>query len=349
MIGSAKGFAALLVKHCRSLGHSQDISTFHCIVHQEVLCAKAAGMADVMSVTVKLVNTILARPLNHRLFRELCEVAEADYGDLLYHTEVRWLSRGNVLKRVFALREEIVAFIRERGLTGFDSFTDETWLCRLAFLTDISSHLNDLNTQLQGRNKLITCMESSVRAFCVKLQLWEKQLRDGNYSYFPYLSQCDSALIDTDECLSVLTSVKGQFSSRFSDVRAQLEKVKIVTTPFEVSVDDLPSEIQMEMIELQASDFLLSKFKSASGLPEFYKQLPCEQFPGLLSRARRVFAIFGSTYACEQLFSQMKFCKNRLRSRLTNEHLNDVLLLSCSSQKPDIKAIASDKQHQISH
>ncbi|KAG0719802.1 General transcription factor II-I repeat domain-containing protein 2 [Chionoecetes opilio] len=33
MVGSTKGFASLLTKHCRDLGHQQDIVRFHCIVH----------------------------------------------------------------------------------------------------------------------------------------------------------------------------------------------------------------------------------------------------------------------------------------------------------------------------
>ena len=141
----------------------------HCLIHQESLYAKSVGMKDVMSVVVKLVNAVLARPLNRRIFKRICEAAEADYGDLLYHTEVRWLSRGNVLKCVFALHHKIVAFVSERGLKGFESFSDEVWLCRLSFLTDISSHLNELNLKLQGRDVLITNMEAHVQAFEIKL------------------------------------------------------------------------------------------------------------------------------------------------------------------------------------
>ena len=205
MVGSTKGLSQLLINHCRALGCTQEIRKVHCLIHQESLCAKSVGMKDIMSVVVKLVNTVLARPLNHRIFKCMCEAAEADYGDLLYHTEVRWLSRGNVLKCVFALRHEIVAFVSGRGLKGFKSFSDEVWLCRFGFLTDTSSHLNELNLKLQGRDVLITNMEAHVRAFETKLILWEKQLRKGDYVHFPHLGQCDAALVDSEECTSVLS------------------------------------------------------------------------------------------------------------------------------------------------
>ena len=119
MVGSTKGLSQLLIDHCRALGCAQEIHKVHCLIHQESLCAKSVGMKDIMSVVVKLVNAVLARPLNHRIFKRMFEAAEADYDDLLYHTEIRWLSRGNALKRVFALRHEIVAFVSERGLRKF--------------------------------------------------------------------------------------------------------------------------------------------------------------------------------------------------------------------------------------
>ena len=42
----------------------------------------------------------------------------------------------------------LVSFVSERGLKGFQKFSDEVWLCRFCFFTDISSHLNELNLKL---------------------------------------------------------------------------------------------------------------------------------------------------------------------------------------------------------
>ena len=65
------------------------------------------------------------------------ESVEAGDGDL-YHTEVQWLIRDNVLKRI---RHEIVTFINEKDLKNFHQFSCGSWLCQLAFLTDISLYL----------------------------------------------------------------------------------------------------------------------------------------------------------------------------------------------------------------
>nr|DBA21478.1 TPA: hypothetical protein GDO54_018105 [Pyxicephalus adspersus] len=237
----------------------------------------------------------------------MCEAVKADYGNLLYHIEVRWLSRGNVLKLVFALRHKIVSFLRERGLKGFQNFPDEVWLCQFSFLTDISSHLNELNLKLQGHDMLITNMEAPVRAFEAKLILWEKLLYKGNYVHFLHLAQCDAALIDTEECISVLSSLQNVFSLRFTDVRSYSQEFKIISIPFDFYYDDDPSDVQLELIELQGLHVLLSKFTSCTTLIDFYRQLPRAQFPMLLVCAKRVISLFGSTYSSEQLFSKIKF------------------------------------------
>jgi hypothetical protein len=39
---------------------------------------------------------------------------EAEYGDVLYHTEIRWISRGKWLKYFFELRHEIEIFLTEK-------------------------------------------------------------------------------------------------------------------------------------------------------------------------------------------------------------------------------------------
>ena len=99
MVGGNKGFSSLMMKHCQDRGFKQPIKKLHCIVHQEAaLCAKSAKMRSLMSVAVKVANFVLARGFNHRQFRDLLMEADAQYGDLLYYCEVRWLSRGRMLQ-----------------------------------------------------------------------------------------------------------------------------------------------------------------------------------------------------------------------------------------------------------
>ena len=142
MIGQKKGAASLLARHCEAAGHTQPIHKMHCIIHQEAMCAKSANLVDVMSVVVKVVNSILSRSLNHRQFQALVDEVDVQYGDLFYFCEVRWLGRGALLSRVCDLQKEIATFLRQKNLPYADQFFDPRWLARLALLTDITTHLN---------------------------------------------------------------------------------------------------------------------------------------------------------------------------------------------------------------
>jgi hypothetical protein len=59
-------------------------------------------------------------------------------------------------------------------------FSDEDWISDFVFLVDMTQHLNDLNLQLQGRNQLVNDIFAHVKAFEVKVRLWEIQLKKQN-------------------------------------------------------------------------------------------------------------------------------------------------------------------------
>ncbi len=74
---------------------------------------------------------------------------------MLYFTEVRWLSRGNVLKRFIELRAEVKALMEKDGM-AVPVLSDSKWLMNLALLVDISKELNVLNKKLQGQGQLVS-------------------------------------------------------------------------------------------------------------------------------------------------------------------------------------------------
>jgi hypothetical protein len=104
----------------------------------------------VMSVVQKIVNLIHARPLQCRLFKHLLDKIDAHYGDLVLHTEVRWLSR---VKIVFRFQELFPTILLQDGGDLLPQLKDSRLLLDLAFLTDLTVKLNDLNTELQGKKK----------------------------------------------------------------------------------------------------------------------------------------------------------------------------------------------------
>jgi len=109
MRGKEKGLVGLKKKR----EEIQNFVGFHCIIHQESLVSKLKikSFQNVMQTVVCVVNFIVSRALYHRQFRQLIEEYDTEYGDLLMHSEVRWLSHGKVLERFQSLLPEIFTFL----------------------------------------------------------------------------------------------------------------------------------------------------------------------------------------------------------------------------------------------
>ena len=176
-------------------GATAKLFRSHCIIHQENLCGKSLKMQNVMSVVVKTVNFARARGLNHRQFQHLLAEMNAQYQDLLYYCEARWLSRGATLRRVYELRNKISLFICQsvwsRKVQKYPNSRIPHGCATLPSLS--TSRLNQLNVQLQGREHLINELFQFVSVFEMKLRLWETQLRNANYVHFPTLMENEPA------------------------------------------------------------------------------------------------------------------------------------------------------------
>ena len=124
----------------------------HCCIHREQLAVKKmpSTLKMVLEQAVKVVNTIKSKALNSHLFKVLCEEMGSEHTKLIYHCEVRWLSRGRVLTRLFELHEEVMLFLEQIDTMYLQSH-DFEWLSKLAYLADVFDTLNTLNLALQGR------------------------------------------------------------------------------------------------------------------------------------------------------------------------------------------------------
>ena len=77
------------------------------INHQQNLYARNEKFSDVIDIVIKSTIFIRSRDLSHRQFQTLLSEMNDEHGDLVYYTEVRWTSRGRLLKRFFDLRDKI--------------------------------------------------------------------------------------------------------------------------------------------------------------------------------------------------------------------------------------------------
>ncbi|XP_028146751.2 general transcription factor II-I repeat domain-containing protein 2A-like [Diabrotica virgifera virgifera] len=167
--GVHNGFIAL----CRKDDTFPNFLTYHCIVHQQALCGKFLNADNVMKVVVKLVNQVRAHALQRRQFRTIIAEMNLEYGELLLHTEIRWLSKGKILRRFYELLPALIAFLKERK-EDYSTLEEPAWLRDFGILTDVIGKLHELNLQLQGKEKSILQMISEVKSFIAKLELWGK-------------------------------------------------------------------------------------------------------------------------------------------------------------------------------
>ena len=328
-----------------------ELTAYHCIIHQESLCGKALKMEHVVSTITRAVNFIRARGLNHRQFKVFLGELDTEYGDLPYHTEVRWLSQGRVLQRCFELREEICLFMESKGKDTTE-LRDETFLCEMAFLCNITNHLNVMNLHLQGRGRVISDMYSTVQAFNTKLSLWETQMRKENLSHFPSCQtmkeRLSTAVFPSTQFADKLNILAADFRRRFADFEAQKCRFQLLGTPFAIDVESAPPNLQMELIELQCNDTLKEKYERV-GAAEFARFIH-GTMAELRIQAAQTLSMFGSTYLCERLFSLMKLNKTSHRSRLTDQHLHSILRISSAqSLTPNIDELVQKmRHHQVS-
>jgi len=77
MTGKINGCVALLKQFL-----DRELFSYHCIIHQEALCAKDMKFNDVIDPVVRCINYIRAKALHRIKFRVLFEEEINEYGEL---------------------------------------------------------------------------------------------------------------------------------------------------------------------------------------------------------------------------------------------------------------------------
>ena len=344
MCGARAGLKAKVLKV------APHILWTHCMIHREALAVRNmdSELENVLNAAVKIVNFIKTHPTRARLFSILCAEMGAEHDGLLFHTEVRWLSWGKVLNRIFELRNEVRQFLLDLDPCKAEQLCDPRWLVLLAYLADIFDKLNSLNLSLQGAEMTSFTMNKKISAFKKKLELWRGIIEAGLFEPFPCLAD---ALEETEYDLpSVAELIKNHLTS----LRDSLERYfpedndhisDWVFQPFLVEVGaHLSLRMQEELIDLQSDRTLQMQFSKLS-LGEFWLKMPPEH-SALAEIAVKTLLPFSSSYLCETGFSALAVLKTKYRSRLEVEHN---LRMAVAKIHPQIDHLCGEKQAHPSH
>lgn len=87
MVGKKQG----LVKLIKNYIGTDDLKfmSYHCVIHQENLCAKSLNYENVMKSVIKIIIFIKSNAKTHRQFVEYLKDVSADFGDLTYYSQIR--------------------------------------------------------------------------------------------------------------------------------------------------------------------------------------------------------------------------------------------------------------------
>ena len=350
MMGIKKGFMSFAKKQ------NNDILIVHCYLHRENLAAKdiQANLASVFKEVVCVVNYIKSHSLCTRLFRVFCDEMGAEHSGLLYHSNIRWLSRGKMLQRIVSLRNEVGAFLKERKHELSERFKDNEWIAKLLFLADFFSHLNQLNTSMQGKDKIFLDVSEDIITFKAKMELWMHRMEQGKIAAFPALN----SFVEEEEFN--LDSVREIFLDHLSSFLSELDryippndyskKFNWVRCPFEVSALHVHPDmdcIAEQLIELQNRQLWRNKFENVS-LTQFWAEVQSKEpnLSDLCWQATKALLPFPTTYLCEAGFSALAMIKTKYRNQLQPE---DDIRCALTTIDPNFDKLVAKVQGQGSH
>ncbi|XP_015920301.2 protein FAM200C-like [Parasteatoda tepidariorum] len=141
ILGNKSG-SALLVKK-----KSPNVLVTHCFLHKHEL---PTSLKEALSKIIKIVNFIRRRALNPCLFKTLCQEMDVEHEVLLYHTELRWLSREQVLKQFFMLKIELSLVLEEKDNSFFEYLNKKDFTYKLAYLANNFNRMNNISLLIQG-------------------------------------------------------------------------------------------------------------------------------------------------------------------------------------------------------
>ena len=267
-------------------------------MHRKHFVAKnlSEKLHESLSTVIIAVNKIKANALNSWLFHQLCIENDKDFQCLLLHTELRWLSKGNCLKRFYTLFNSVLDFFQESNPELYDKLKSSK--TDIAYLTDMFSEFNEVNLQLQGDDTSLIKAKSALSAFLSKLQLYSRNLGCREFRQFPCLSDLEKKTGVKDDDIAMycahLAELHRDMSVRFNDLFS-LEIPGWVIDPFTEPSTEVPTHLEGELVSLQNDKDLKPKFKTSYQAFWMQTAIP-KHYPTLWKDIKLFFVAFPTSY-----------------------------------------------------
>ena len=340
MQGKNKGFVAYVRQK------NPNVVIVHCMVHREALVAKSLpkDLQTIMNQVCRVVNFIKSRPLRNRLFSQLCKAMDSEYECLLYHTEVRWLSKGKVLKRLVQLKTQVLSFMETQKKDFGFSFNDEMWWLKVLFLSDLFEKLNNLNSSLQGPSENIITSTSKLRSLDEKLTMRKTKVSMEIFDSFPSIIESPLKKEIVPDIMCALNGLQQSLRNYFPEFA--VNNFGWTVNPFGINnTNNFSTEEEEQLIDLRNDVFFQALFPQKS-LDEFWLSV-YKSYPTIGTKAIKILLPFASSWLCEYGFSALTEIKSKKRERLLG--IDDEMRVCLTMMEPRFDLICSQKQAHSSH
>ena len=263
---------------------------------------------DLMLVLNDAINIINLIKSSTSRFASVLSGKSGVYRQMLLH-ETRWLSRGRVLNLLVELNREVSVFLtNQKSKLGYVFFNPK-WMMKLAYLSDIFSHLNDLVVSTEGKEKNVIIVQKTIQAFIKKLTIWISRLQNNEFDVFPVLWN----LVEVENYKSYFIKMKFLFIDHLYQVKNQLEEnfppvleASWIFLPFSINflkIKYLSQDILNQLKEISA-DVSLMRTVHRKNIALFWISLR-KKYPKLVITALEQLVPFSSSCLCELGFSSL--------------------------------------------
>ncbi|KAF4022008.1 hypothetical protein G4228_013688 [Cervus hanglu yarkandensis] len=350
-VGVCTDGAASMTGRCSGLrAKIQEVATntvafTHCFIHREHLAAEKLSpcLHEILLQSAQILSFIKSNALNSRMLTILCEEMGSEHVNLPLHAEVRWISRGRILTRLFELRHEIEIFLNQKHSDLAKYFFDEEWVAKVAYLSDIFSLLNGLNLSLQGTMTTLFNLYNKIDMLKKKLKMWLKRTQENDYDMFPSFSEFSSSSgLNMSGMASIILEHLEGLSQMLNDCYPPEDDLRSgnlwIINPFTNHQNSNLTDFEEEKLAQLSSDLRLqSVFKSMS-VTQFWINAKAS-YPELHEKAMKFLLPFSTIYLCDATFSALT--ESKQRNLLVS---GPALRLAVTSLIPRIEKLVKEKE-----
>ncbi|XP_051044784.1 zinc finger MYM-type protein 6 isoform X2 [Phodopus roborovskii] len=317
----------------------------HCFIHREHLAAEKLSpcLHETLLQSAQILSFVKNSASDSQMLAILCEEVGSEHVNLPLNAELRWLSRGRILTRLFELRQEIEILLNQKHSDLARYFQDKEWVAKLAYLADMFSLINTLNSGLQGTMATLFSLYNKVDMFKKKLKTWLKRTQENDYDMFPLFSEfLDSSDVSVRSITNIVVEHLEKLSQIFHDCYPPEEDLRVgnlwLIDPFARHENNNLTDSEEEKLAALSSDISLQSAYKSMSVAQFWVSAKTSH-PELHEKAVKLLLPFSTVCLCDATFSALTASKQRNLLAF-----GPTLRLAVTSLVPRIEKLVKEKE-----